>query len=60
MRQVGLYSNSSLGVSLIIFSCIANTKYDSAAVDQWSRQADTRHKPAATVQSFHQEDTKQL
>jgi hypothetical protein len=31
------------------FISAANTKYNSAAADQSSRQADTRHKPAATV-----------
>jgi hypothetical protein len=31
------------------FRSIANTKYDSAAAVQSSRQADTRHEPAAVV-----------
>jgi hypothetical protein len=41
-------------------SAVANSKYDSAAADQSSRQPDTRHKPVATVQSFQQADTRQL
>ena len=33
------------------FSLVANTKYDSAAADQTSKQTDTTHKLARTVQS---------
>jgi hypothetical protein len=71
---VDLFSNSSLGVSLI-FSPTANTIYDSASADQSFKQADTtqeptaivqcfqaadaRHQVAPTVQSFWQEDTRQ-
>jgi hypothetical protein len=42
------------------FSPVANTKYNSAAADQSSRQTDPRHKPAATVQAFQQADTRQV
>jgi hypothetical protein len=61
MGEVDLFSNSSLGASLIFFlsnfSPLANTKYSSLATDQPSRQVDTTHKPAATVQSFLQANT---
>nr|BAE25119.1 unnamed protein product [Mus musculus] len=42
---------------LLQFSPVVNTKYDSSAPDQSSRQADTRDEPAATVQFFQQADT---
>ncbi|EDL05859.1 mCG144568, partial [Mus musculus] len=41
-------------------SPVGNTKYDSAAADQASRQADSRREPAAAVLSFQQGDTRQL
>jgi hypothetical protein len=40
-----------------LFSSIANTKYDSAAAHQSSRQADTRYEPAATVLSASGDQT---
>jgi hypothetical protein len=56
MAQVDLFSNSSLGESLIFlgsqFSTIANTKYYFRAAGQSSMQAENRHTPAATSQSF--------
>ena len=57
-----LFSNSSLGEELDLlslqFSPMANTKYNSAAADQPSRQADTTHELETTVQSFLQADTR--
>ena len=40
------------------FSPVANTKYNSAAADQSSRQTDTKHELADTVKSFQQADTR--
>ena len=58
-----LFSNSSLGGALHLlgqqFSPIANTKYDLAAADQASRQAN-RQEPEATVQSFQSTDTRKV
>ena len=48
----------ALGLLSQQFSPVANTKWDSAAADPSSRQADNSHKPAATVQSFQQADTR--
>jgi hypothetical protein len=54
IRIRGKWTYSAIVLHLLWqqFSLIANIKYDSAAADQSSRQADTRHDPAATVQSF--------
>lgn len=56
MREVDLFSNSFGGDKLDHlwqqFGLTANTKYNPAATDKSSRQAENRHEPAATVQSF--------
>ena len=50
-----LFNNCSLGGDLDLLcqkSCpVANTKYESAAAVQFSKQADTTHEPAAIVHS---------
>ena len=64
MVEVGLFSNSSLGgggrnprLLSQQFSPIANTKYNSAVVDQSYRQADATHELAASIQSSPPADT---
>jgi hypothetical protein len=57
---VDLFSNSSLGAKLDLwqqFSPVANTKYDSGAADQSSRQTDTTQEPATVVQSWRNDKT---
>jgi hypothetical protein len=53
--EVEQFSISSLGGELHLlwqqFSPTANTKYDSAAIVESSRQADSRHKLAAVFES---------
>ena len=57
-----LFSNSSLGAKLNLlwqqFSPVANTKSESAAADQSSRQADSTHELAGKDQYFWQADTR--
>jgi hypothetical protein len=56
MGDMDLFSNSSLGASSIFLAVQSHSKHQicmiSAAADQSFRQTDTRHEPAATVQSW--------